>query len=41
MLGGIGDRSTADQPMAPVDADMALVAKDWHRDLNGLALMAF
>jgi hypothetical protein len=41
MLGSIGDRPAADQPMPPVDADMALVAEDGDGDLDGLALRAF
>jgi hypothetical protein len=41
MLSGIGRRPAADQPVPSVDADMALVAKDRHRNLDGLALMAF
>jgi hypothetical protein len=41
VLGGIGDCPAADQPISPVNADVALIAKDRHRDLDGLALMAF
>jgi hypothetical protein len=37
VLGGIGHRPAADQPVSPVDADVALVAEDGHSDLNGLA----
>jgi hypothetical protein len=40
VLSGIGDRPPADQSMPPVDADMALVAEDRHRDRDGLALRA-
>lgn len=38
VLGGINDRPAADQPMPPVDADVALGAEDQHCDLNGSTL---
>jgi hypothetical protein len=38
MLGCIGDGPAADQAVAPADGDMALVSKDGHSDLDGLAL---
>lgn len=41
MLGRIGNGPAADQAVPPVDAEMALVAEDWHRDLDGLARRAF
>jgi hypothetical protein len=40
MLSGVRDHPTADQPVPLVDADMAYVAEDRHRDLSSLALMA-
>jgi hypothetical protein len=41
MLSGVSDRPAADQPISAVNADVALIAENRHRDLAGLALMAF
>ena len=38
MRRGVGNGPGADKPVLPIDADMALVAEHWHRDLDLLPL---